>query len=71
MSNDIKFMEFDEILKLIPKQPQDQRSTIDQLLVLLGFANRLGLYDAADSIRNLICDDWHKELYSHIDSSKT
>lgn len=47
-------MTFEEILNLIPKQPQDQRSTYDQLLVLLGFANRLGLYDAADSIRNLI-----------------
>lgn len=37
-----------EILKSIPQQPQRQDSTKDQLAELIAFANRLGLYDAAD-----------------------
>ena len=50
MSND----DYEKLLKIVPKQPQDQRSTYDQLVDLLGFANRLGLYDAADCIKKLI-----------------
>ena len=36
----------------IPQQPQRQYATDDQLRVLIAAANRLGLYDAADAIRN-------------------
>lgn len=43
----------EELLKTIPQQPQRQDSSSDQLAELLLFANRLGLYDAADVIKNL------------------
>lgn len=39
------------ILKTIKHQPQRQDSTNDQLKDLMVFANRLGLYDAADFIK--------------------
>lgn len=37
-----------DILAQIPRMPQEQGSTTDQLLALVPMANRLGLYDAAD-----------------------
>lgn len=40
------------VTKSIPKLPQRQDSTTDQLLDLIGVANQLGLYDAADFIKN-------------------
>ncbi|HHQ2717285.1 TPA: hypothetical protein ACSPMB_003175 [Pseudomonas aeruginosa] len=42
-----------KLLDSIPQQPQRQDSTNDQLRDLRAFANRLGLYDAADLIRTL------------------
>lgn len=42
-----------KLLESIPQQPQRQDSTNDQLRDLRAFANRLGLYDAADLIRTL------------------
>lgn len=41
------------VLKTIPQQPQRQDGALDQLKDLVVFANRLGLYDAADAIRTL------------------
>lgn len=43
-----------EVLKQTPRQPQRQDSTNDQLRDLRDFANKLGMYDAADVIRNLL-----------------
>ncbi|MEA8593049.1 hypothetical protein PZT57_30850 [Pseudomonas aeruginosa] len=42
-----------KLLESIPQQPQRQDSTNDQLRDLRAFANRLGLYDAADLIRTI------------------
>lgn len=42
------------LLDAIPQQPQRQDGTNVQLHDLAVFANRLGLYDAADLLRNLI-----------------
>lgn len=42
-----------ELAKLT-QQPQRQDSTNDQLRDLHAFANKLGLYDAADLIRNIV-----------------
>lgn len=42
-----------ELLKSIPQQPQRQDSASEQLRDLYQFANRLGMYDAADLIK---CD---------------
>lgn len=42
------------ILDSIQQQPQRQDSTNAQLCDLRTFANRLGLYDAADVLRSLI-----------------
>jgi hypothetical protein len=39
------------VLNTIPQQPQRQDSTNDQLRDLQAFANKLGLYDAADFLR--------------------
>lgn len=39
-------------LKKIDKLPQTQISTTDQLNILWAFANKLGLYDAADFLKN-------------------
>lgn len=36
----------------IPRQPQRQYATDDQMRILIAAANRLGLYDAADRIKN-------------------
>ncbi len=42
------------VIQTIPKQPQAQYSTNEQLELLINAANRLGLYDAADVLFNLI-----------------
>lgn len=42
------------ILASIPRQPQRQDSTNDQLQDIATFANRLGCYDAADAIHRLL-----------------
>lgn len=47
-------MEYKDILKLIPRQEQDQRSLTEQLRDLQAFANQLGMYDAADFIQSLV-----------------
>lgn len=44
-------MQISEVLKLIPQLPQRQDSTVDQLRDLWAVANKLGLYDAADTIK--------------------
>jgi hypothetical protein len=43
-----------ELLSDIPEKPQRQDSTSAQLLDLLAVAQRLGMYDAADFLRNQI-----------------
>lgn len=42
------------LLEQIQQQPQRQDSTRAQLADLHAFANRLGLYDAADAIKMMI-----------------
>ncbi len=42
------------LLERIPQQPQRQDSTNVQLADLHAFANRLGLYDAADAIKAIV-----------------
>ncbi|WP_425953065.1 hypothetical protein [Ralstonia pseudosolanacearum] len=42
------------ILAAIAQQPQRPDATNDQLRDLEAFANRLGLYDAADVVRQII-----------------
>lgn len=46
-------MELKEILKQIPELLQRQDSAQDQLRDLWAVANKLGMYDAADVIRNI------------------
>jgi hypothetical protein len=41
------------VLARIPQQPQRQDSAKAQLADLHAFANRLGLYDAADAIKTM------------------
>ena len=43
------------VLSAIPQQPQRQDSTNAQLRDLMDFATRLGLYDAADVLRIMLC----------------
>lgn len=43
-----------EVTKHIPEMPQRQDSSTDQLRDLVCVAQRLGLYDAADIIKNLL-----------------
>jgi len=43
-----------EFLKDIPKKPQAQEDLTNQLNKLYATANRLGLYDAADYLRNVM-----------------
>lgn len=45
------------ILDDIPSRPQRQDSTMEQLRDLIPIANKLGLYDAADAIRQLFDTD--------------
>jgi hypothetical protein len=40
-------------LQQIPAQPQRQDSVADQLADLVAIANRLGMYDAADVVRQM------------------
>jgi hypothetical protein len=40
------------VIAEIPQQPQRQYGTDEQLRLLQAAANKLGLYDAADAIRN-------------------
>lgn len=42
------------VLERIPQQPQRQDSGNAQLADLHAFANRLGLYDAADTIKTML-----------------
>lgn len=42
------------LLEQLPQQPQRQDSTTAQLADLHAFANRLGLYDAADAIKAIV-----------------
>ena len=42
------------VFDAIPQQPQRQDSTNAQLQDLRDFANRLGLYDAADLLRIML-----------------
>lgn len=46
-----------EPIKAIPQQPQVQLDLRMQLEVLHAAANRLGLYDAADYVRDRIRED--------------
>lgn len=41
------------VLRAIPQQPQVQDALNDQLAALVGVANKLGLYDAADYLRRV------------------
>jgi len=43
-----------EAIRAIPQQAQRQYGTDDQLRYLRLAANKLGLYDAADTIRNIL-----------------
>ncbi len=43
-----------DVLMSIAQQPQRQDGTTDQLRDLIVFANRLGLYDAADYLRAVV-----------------
>lgn len=43
-----------QLLELIPQQPQRQDSAAAQLADLQAFANRLGFYDAADVIKDIV-----------------
>lgn len=43
-----------EIIRKIPQQVQRQDSTDEQLRDLYAVANRLGMYDAADVLRNIL-----------------
>jgi hypothetical protein len=42
------------VINAIPRQAQRQYDSQTQLLYLMEAANRLGLYDAADMVRNLL-----------------
>jgi hypothetical protein len=41
-----------DVIRGIPQQPQRQYGTDEQLRYLMAAANKLGLYDAADRLRN-------------------
>ncbi len=43
-----------EAMKLVSQQHQSQQSLDDQLLALVGVANKLGLYDAADYLKKIV-----------------
>jgi hypothetical protein len=43
-----------KVIAKIPQQTQRQYGTDEQLRLLQAAANKLGLYDAADTIRNLL-----------------
>lgn len=56
-----------DITKAIPQQRQSQAALNDQLFDLAHVANRLGLYDAADYLRqqSVPRDAKHSELCEH------
>lgn len=43
----------DEVIRELPRLPQRQDATNDQLRDLWRVANQLGMYDAADAIRRM------------------
>lgn len=43
-----------DVVNSLPKLPQRQDSTADQLVDLIMVANKLGMYDAADVIRSIV-----------------
>ncbi len=45
---------YDDLLASIPQERQRQDATRDQLLDLIGVANKLGMYDAADYIQLIL-----------------
>lgn len=45
---------FQNVIRAIPKQPQRQDGTNEQLRDLIPFAIRLGLYDAADLMKSMV-----------------
>ena len=47
-----------KVIDAIPQQTQRQYSNTEQLIALHAAANKLGLYDAADTISRLI--GWNK-----------
>lgn len=51
---DCKMRKWEEELKKVEQCPQRQDSTLDQLSDLKVVANKLGFYDAADIIREII-----------------
>lgn len=46
--------QFKRYLKRVPNHPQRQDGTRDQLRDLIVLANKAGLYDAADFVRDLL-----------------
>lgn len=53
-----------ELLKSLPQQPQRQDSTNAQIADLIAFANRLGLYDAADYLNTVLKHQYPPERKS-------
>lgn len=56
-----------EILCMLPQITQRQDSTIDQLSDLILIANKIGMYDAADTINNIIQNNQHNKCDKHND----
>ena len=52
--NEVTMSDFKAVLSAMPKQPQRQDATNDQLRDLKMVANKLGMYDAADVIQNIL-----------------
>jgi len=51
-AKEVQNLKFDAA-KALHQRPQSQASTVDQLAELIPWANRLGLYDAADFLQTL------------------
>ena len=51
---EVTMSDFKKVLAAIPKLRQRQDATNDQLRDLKMVANRLGMYDAADVIQNIL-----------------
>lgn len=45
------------VLSKLPKLPQRQDGSKDQLRDLIPFANKLGMYDAADVLKTIVKQD--------------
>ena len=56
----------DEYLEDIPTSKQTQMSLVDQEIILIAVANRLGLYDAEDSLRNRLVREGHLTLVGRV-----